>query len=210
MNKRSEKLKRHLLEANLLDPEGQHHVFASGRHGRKLDFDIIPDGSELFEELVDVVSERMRDLYWNKNYGKVALLGVANGANRFVDPVYYNLGRAVTGLKTQKDESDPRRVVLTDEAEQAYAEQDFDWTVVLEDVGTEGTVASTAVEAVRSVSTGKMEVLNIWQRSPSLLKLTAVGVPYRHVIYSPVPSFEPDECQRIGHCAEGWELIGRQ
>ncbi len=209
MNRSIEKLRDHLLEAEILDPEGTHHQLASGRHGRKLDFDLIPDGSELFDEVVDVVSERVRDLYWNKNYGKVALLGVANGANRFVDPVYYNLGRAVTALKTQKDESDPRRVVLTDEAEQAYAEQGHDWTVVLEDVGTEGTVASTAAEAVRSVSNSKVEVLNIWQRSQRLLRLTAVGVPYRHVIYSPIPSFEQDECQRIGHCAEGWELIVR-
>jgi hypothetical protein len=209
MNRRIESLRGHLLEAGILDREGIHHQLASGRHGRKLDFDLIPDGNDLFEETVDVVAERMRELYWNKNYGRIAMLGVANGANRFIDSVYYNLGRGVTGLKTQKDDSEPRRVVLSPEAEQAYAEQNFDWTVVLEDVGTEGTVAATAVEAVRSTGIRKVEVLNIWQRSPSLLKLTAIGAPYRHVIYSPIPSFESDECRRVGYCAQGWELISR-
>ena len=41
----AEIFRQHILAAGVLDPEGVHHEFVSGMHGRKLDFDTIPTGS---------------------------------------------------------------------------------------------------------------------------------------------------------------------
>jgi hypothetical protein len=79
---------------------------------------------------------------------------------------------------------------------------------VLDDVGTTGFKSATVVRLARDAGLRRAEVLNIWQRSPSLPALTAIGAAYSHLIYWPVPSFTEEECQKTGPCAEGWQLIG--
>lgn len=208
MGTTAENFRNHIIESRyVLDPEGTHHEFVSGLHGRKLDFDLIPDGSELFHEWVDVAAKKIRSLYLS--YGllrsELLVISVANGTNRVVGPVAQKL-RANSAL-TEKDS--PRSVKLTPEAEELIAELKPSVAVVLEDVGTSGTTSATAVEAVRSAGVQRVEALNTWQRREKLEKLIGIKAAYSSIIYEPLPTYTPEDCQTEGYCAQNWEFIPR-
>jgi len=65
------------LEQGILDPVGIHHKFASGIHGHKLDFDLIPDSEPLYIEWIALNVQVIR------MSGRLAItvVGVANGTN---------------------------------------------------------------------------------------------------------------------------------
>ena len=200
--------KANLLEAGILSSEGVHYELASGLHGRKLEFDKVIDGSELFDQTVQITAERIRRLYNPNRYGRLALIGVANGANRFIDPIAEELG--LPGYKTQKDEN--LSLLLTAEAQDFVDSDGYDSIVVFDDVGTQGTNSSmVAKEIWRVRPKAKVFVLNEAQRSPTLPLLTAIGVPYDHVLYWPLPSFSPQDCHANpeGYCRRGWEIVDR-
>lgn len=208
MTVKGEELRNHIIETDyMVDPEGIHHEFAGGMHGRKINFDAMPDDSELFAEWVDATAQYLRFLYGATHAGKLALVSVANGTNRLVGPVGELLGGQTATLLTVKDSSNS--VVLTPEAEEAIKSQQPHTAVVLEDVGTTGMTASTAVLAVRQMNVEYVDALFTWQRLKSLERMKTVSVDYHSIIYDhqTYPTFTEEECRAIGHCAAGWELI---
>src|SRR5947207_3370140 len=124
--------KQHIMESPILDPEGVHHEFVSGMHGRKLDFDAIPTKSKLFGEWVVVAAQTIDELYPDIDRAKLALLSVANGTNRLVGPVAKQLGGGVTALLTEK--ISPKAVQLTDEAAKTLKRLNPELVVAIEDV----------------------------------------------------------------------------
>jgi len=202
-----ELFKQHLLECQgFLDPEGIHHQFVEGKHGRKLDFDRIPDGSDLFEEWVEINVRQIHKSYGrNKDIGKVVLLSVAEGTNRLVSPVASQLGDNVTAAYTTKESS--RSVKLTPDGKYTLRSVRPDLVVALEDVSTSGTTSTSAVLAARQVGVEKVEVLNTWQRRPRLTKLEAMRISYHSIIKEELPTYTEKDCRRLGYCALGWVLI---
>ncbi|HEX5448107.1 MAG TPA: hypothetical protein VFW90_02820, partial [Candidatus Saccharimonadales bacterium] len=146
-NDNVEKFKQH-LEAKILDSEGVHHEFVSGMHGRKLDFDVIPDNDPLLREWIEAVTAAIDKLYPDIPRNKLALLSVANGTNRLVGPVAEKLGGGVTALLTEKES--PKSVRLALESAKRLKELDPVLVVAIEDVGTKGTTSASAVRSARS------------------------------------------------------------
>lgn len=195
-----DKFKKEILKSGILDKEGVHHVFSQGLHGRKIDFDLIPDDSELFNQWVDVTADFIR-----KNYDVLpdAVIGVANGTNRLAFAVAEKLG--VTGLDTVKPEGSRNQPVLTEKSKDILTELKPELAVVLEDVGTTGTNSSSVSKSMRELGFDNFEVINTWQRSESLRLLDEMNVPYKSVIKEVLISYKPEECE---YCAKGWELLG--
>ncbi|HET7673749.1 MAG TPA: hypothetical protein VFK11_04545 [Candidatus Saccharimonadales bacterium] len=195
-----DKFKKEILSSGILDKEGVHHVFSQGLHGRKIDFDLIPDDSELFNQWVDVTADFIRE-----NYDVLpdAVIGVANGTNRLAFAVADKLG--VAGLDTLKPEGSRNQPVLTDESISRLKEIKPKSAVILEDVGTTGTNSSSVSRSMRELGFDNFEVINTWQRSESLKLLDEMNVPYKSVIKEVLISYKPEECE---YCAKGWEILG--
>lgn len=197
----------HIIHAEgVLDPEGIHHEFVSGMHGRKLDFDAIPTESRLFQEWVEACAQTIDTLYGGQSVGRrKALLSVANGTNRLVRPVAALLDNDFAPLETRK--ISPKSVELSDETAAYFAEQSPDFVLVVEDVGTRGTTSATAVAAAVRAGAGRVEALNTWQRRSQLEELDALGVTYNSVIIEPMPTMSAPQCATVGPCAQGWQFI---
>lgn len=193
------------LEKEVLDPKGTHHEFVSGMHGRKLDFDVIQKDSNLFREWVKVVAQYINDNYGDVPRGKLALLSVANGTNRLVEPVAKELGGGVAVLLTGK--ISPKAVKLTDGSANKLKKLDPDLVIAIEDVGTKGTTSASAVVSARENGAKKAEALNTWQRRSQLEELEAIGATYHSIIHENLPTYEPEECKTNGYCSKSWKFI---
>jgi orotate phosphoribosyltransferase-like protein len=199
-----EKFKNSVLSSGIIDKKGTHHVFSQGLHGRKIDFDLIPDGSDLFRQWVEVTCDFIRD-----NYSPVpgAIIGVANGTNRLALAVAESLGGDVKGLVTVKPEGSRNQPVLTEESEKILRESRPESIVILEDVGTRGTNSSSVAKSVRELDLAAPEVINTWQRSDTLKLLDEAEVPYKALIKEMLISYTSEECREKGYCSEGWEIL---
>jgi orotate phosphoribosyltransferase len=193
-------LKTQILDSGILDKEGVHHLFSQGLHGRKIDFDLIPDDSDLYKLWSKVTAEFIRS-----NYSPLpeAVVGVANGTNRLAVSVAKELG--IEALITVKPEGSRNQPVLTTEAKQKLQELKPKSLVVLEDVGTRGTNSASVARSLREAGFDNFEVINTWQRSETLPLLDELNVPYKAVIKEVLVSYKPEECE---YCASGWELLG--
>ena len=194
--------KSKILENDIFDPVGIHHEFAYGDHGRKLDFDLITDGSPLYREWVQVNVEFIRQQYTQI---PEVILGVANGTNRLARDVAKELG--VLGLSTEKVGG--RSVQLTQAARQQLIETECKLLLVLEDVGTTGGSAYSAAVNAREAGAQRVEVIFSWQRSEDLIAFKNTDIPYCAIVQEVLPNYSPEECKKIGYCSMGWELIAR-
>lgn len=196
----AENFKEAILNSGILDGEGVHHVFSQGLHGRKIDFDLIPDDSELFEQWVEITAEFIKN-----NYSELpkVIIGVANGTNRLALAVADKLG--VVGLDTVKPEGSRNQPILTENSKQKLKELQPKKVLILEDVGTRGTNSASVARSVRGEGIDDIEVINTWQRSESLTLLDDENVPYRAVIKEVLTNYAPDQCE---YCQKGWELLG--
>lgn len=197
---RTDEFKETILHSGILDKEGVHHVFSQGLHGRKLDFDLIPDDSDLFNQWVDVTADFVRE-----NYEKLpgAIVGVANGTNRLGFAVAGKLG--ISGFDTVKPEGSRNQPVLTESSKEGLKKLNPDFVIILEDVGTRGTNSSSVAKSIRELGYGNLEVINTWQRSESLPLLDAQNIPYKAVIKEVLISYPPENCE---YCKQDWELLG--
>ncbi|HEV7453747.1 MAG TPA: hypothetical protein VGO07_00640 [Candidatus Saccharimonadales bacterium] len=201
-----EVFRNHIVTApNVVDPEGVHHEFVSGMHGRKLDFDAIPTDSPLFDEWVTVTAQAIGRLYDGQALGNHVLLSVTNGTNRLVRPVAGLVKGGIVPLQTKK--VSPKAVELTAVAAETFAAMEPDFVLALEDVGTKGTTAASAVAAARKAGALRVEVLNTWQRRPELEELVGIGAVYNSMIHEDMPTLTAAECQASGYCSQDWELI---
>lgn len=197
--------KKNITNSQVLIPKGIHHEFVSGLHGRKLDFDLIDEKSDLFRQWVEVVAQFIKKQYSDISPSKIVLLSVAGGTNRLVGPVAKAIGGGVTALLTEKTSA--RSVRLTDEAKKKLKALKPELVVALEDVGTRGGTAASAVLSAQEAGAKRVEVLNTWQRSEVLEALEAIDATYNAIIKEIWPNFTTEECRKTGYCAQGWKLI---
>jgi len=200
----------HIIESGyVLDPEGTHHEFVSGMHGRKLDFDNIPDSSELYDEWVTTTARWIEDQYGQ--HMPQAVVGVANGTNRLALDVARRFDGKMLGLVSEKDPDNDKHLRLSKFTKKILNQLDF--VYVLEDVGTTGSnsvqVAQAARQAIHPYDINGAMVLTTWQRRPTLERLEEAGVSYLSVIFEPLPTYTPEACQSEGYCAQGWQFIPR-
>jgi phosphoribosylpyrophosphate synthetase len=195
----------HIIEAGVLDREGVHHQFARGMHGRKLDFEKIPDDSDLLEEWAEVGALSIQSQYAVREYGKLVILSVAEGTNRVVPLIAEKLGTKATALLTEKVSATTVR--LSVEAQTEITDINPDLTVVFDDTGTTGSNSATAIIAARLAGAKEVVAMNTWQRRETLEELDKIGADYSAIIYEPLPTYTLEDCFNLGYCAMGWEYI---
>jgi orotate phosphoribosyltransferase len=199
-----ESLREGILQFGILDRVGVHHEFASGMHGRKLDFDRIPDDSMLYKTWITATSGFIRDEYPDL---PDLVVGVANGTNRVALDVAATLRNNVIGVGSQKDPDNKTILQLSQPIKNLISYVQPKLAVVIEDVGTTGSNSVQVAEQVFSAGAHEVEVVNTWQRRRILEKLVAVGIHYRSIIVEEIETYPAEVCQRSEHCAEGWELM---
>jgi orotate phosphoribosyltransferase len=201
-----EGFRNRILDAGVLDPEGQHHEFVSGLHGRKLDFDKVQSGTVLYDEWTSITAE-----YIIQQYPAIpdALLGVANGTNRLARDIAPRLGHNIVGLYSRKDTQDSKILQLSDLALKYMEELEPELVIVVEDVGTTGSNSVQVAEQSLKAGAKNVEVVITWQRQPYLEKLEKAGIPYRALIREDLPSYTPQSCRAEGYCSKGWKYIPR-
>jgi len=185
----------------IMDPEGIHHELASGCHGRKLDFDKIETGSDLYLQWVSLYARFIESQY--RNQLPDALVGIASGANRLSEDVAPLLGRSVLGLTTVKIDSN--EVTLSEESRAAIKKHGVNFALLVEDVGTTGGTMSTVAQPLTEVGVKRIEAVMTWRRAPELRRLDERGIPHKSMIYEPLPMFTKEECETspYGYCAGG-------
>ena len=193
-------LRDKIIEGGVLDPEGTHHEFAYGGHGRKLDFDLITNDHPLYPIWIDAI---VNELDARPALPR-AVLGIANGTNRLARDVAAALG--IAALYTRK--VSPRKVTITDTSKELFSTLDMGAEITaLEDVGTSGGTTLTGLRTLQEVGASNFNALISWQRTESLSTLAAAGILYRSIIYEPLPTYTPEQCVAEGYCAQGWDLI---
>lgn len=197
--------KQKIIDSGIVDGEGIHHVFSSGLHGQKIDFDLIEDDSELYSKWVELTAEFIKQNYDNL---PSAVVGVANGTNRLAVSVAEALGGNVTALVTVKPEGSRNQPILTDESLSQIKELKPESALILEDVGTTGTNSSSVYRSLKQAGVENAEVLHSWQRNDSLLHLDNEGGEYKAVIKDVLTNYTPEECKKSGFCSKGWKLLG--
>lgn len=188
----------------VIDPERLHHEFNQGLHGQKADFDNIEEGTELFEQWIDVTVDFIQEEYSEL---PDAVVGVANGTNRVAKPVAKKLGNGTIFLETEKQ--DASKPVLTKEAKLVVEEFQPIFALIIEDVGTRGTNAVSAANSTLAAGVSRIEVLNTFQRAETLPLLDEAGIVYKSMVKRLMPNFTPDECRTLpeGFCRRQWRLI---
>lgn len=189
-----------------------HHEFVSGVHGQKLDFDGIPDESNLYAEWVTVSADDI-----SRYHASLPrfVVGVANGTNRLALSVAESLSdtsdEEVTGLVSAKDPDNDKVLFLPEDTISAIASESPGLVVVTEDAGTKGTNSVQVAEQVLLAGAKDVIVQVTWQRNPTLVRLEEKGIKYRAIIKHFLPDFESGACQTDpkGFCARGWEFIPR-
>jgi orotate phosphoribosyltransferase len=195
--------KNNIVAAGVLDPKGIHHEFRGGLHGQKLDFGKIDVASPLYSEWVEKTAG-----FLGSEFPKLpdAVIGVAEGTNRFALDVAKKLGEGVVGLVSQKNDSDKNVLELSESAQEYISSREPGFLVVLEDVGTTGSSSVQVADASLESGAEDVAVVVAWQRRIALDRLDAVGIPYRALIREILPDYESDACH---FCQEGWDLITR-
>jgi hypothetical protein len=189
-----------LIEGGVLDPEGCHHEFAYGAHGRKLDFGLIGEDHTLYAEWVDTNVAQLR----RRPRLPRAVLGIANGTNQLAIDIASDLD--IIALVTRK--SSPRAVELSEESVAHLADIHlWDEVTAVEDVGTSGGSTLTGLQCLQAAGYENLSAQITWQRAETLGALATAGITYWSIIHEPLTTFEAAQCEAKGYCAQGWELI---
>lgn len=198
--------KQNLIESGVLDAPDIHHEFVSGKHGRKLDFDKIETGSELYSEWVDVNEDYIRSEFTET---PAVIVGVANGTNRLALDVSRRYDGRTLGLISSKDPENSKRLYLPKLTEEVIKGLLPRFVVVVEDVGTTGSNSVQIAKAVEELGVPEVVVVPTWQRQPALEKLDEADIAYRSIINHTLATYSPEECLESGFCSQGIELVPR-
>jgi orotate phosphoribosyltransferase len=196
-----------IIAYGVLEHVGEHSEFASGMHGQKLDFDKIPDGSDLYTEWVDTNVSFIKDQFPNL---PEIIVGVANGTNRLALDVARKFNGDIIGAVSRKDESDDKKLYLSDVTRKLVRCLRPEFVLVVEDVGTTGSNSVQVAEQLVRARAQRVEVLTTWKRRPHLERLDEAKIPYRAIIDEQLPTYLPAGCKADGFCAEGWKFNPRQ
>ena len=194
-------------DPSVVDPDMVvHHEFANGEHGRKADYDKIPDGSELFIQWMGLFSRTIISLHPGRLPD--ALVGVANGGNRIAQTAAYLLGSGVTALTTEK--TNENTVRLDGESLAKLAEIGIKYALIVDDVGTTGGTMLTAAQDLQEHGVTFVKALNGHQRTASLPRLRAADVEYdAMMVDTSLPTFTEEQCKTLpnGYCAKKVRLV---
>lgn len=195
--------------SNVLDPEGVHHEFSQGLHGRKADLDAIIEDTYLYDEWIDINTAFVADEFGLDALQNAVLVGVANGTNRVARDVSRAFDRKVPYIETFKNEQNLPE--LTWAAIDFLGTKQVELAIVLEDVITRGTNSAATVLSLqkhRPESLRRIEVVGTLQRGMPE-RLIELNVPYHAIIKHLMKDFTPEECGAApdGFCKQGWELI---
>lgn len=202
----AETFRNHIIEAGVLDPVGVHHEFVSGMHGRKLDFDTVEEGTQLYQEWIDATSSYIRDQFPEL---PEVIIGVANGTNRVALDTARRFNGEVFGAVSKKDKQNSKELYLGVRALSLIEGLKPELVVVLEDVGTTGSNSVQVAQHCLAAGALKVEVVTTWKRRPRLERLEEAGVPYRAIIDEELDTYTPEDCADQGYCSMGYEFIPR-
>jgi orotate phosphoribosyltransferase len=210
MSEQISQFRNNIIEAGVLDPEGTHHEFVSGMHGRKLDFDTIPTGSNLYSEWTQVAADFIVENFETSPAVPTVIVGVANGTNRVaLDTARRFEGRAI-GLVSEKDRDDSKVLRLTRIAHKTIHLLRPQLVIVLEDVGTTGSNSVQVAKGVQEAGAQSVAVVTTWKRRERLERLEEANISYQAIIDEPLTTYSPEDCQQTGFCSEGWDFIPRE
>lgn len=190
-----------------LQPDGEHSVLSSGRHGQKLEVDKLKDGTPLYKELIKASADKIERIARGVPLGEIALIGVARGGNRFVTPIAERLGGGIMPLFTKKSEDN--KVHLTPDAIHVISHEQPTLALFIDDIGnTGGTVVSPVIHA-KELGAKQSKVVYAASRKIILSALEVSGIDYYSVEDILLPDFTPEECttDSEGLCALGWKLV---
>ena len=200
-------LKERIMEDSIqvMDVDGMHHEFVSGMHGQKLDFDKILTGTDFYIQWVSLYARAIKQIYGDVY--PAAIVGIANGANRLAKSIAPLISDDMIVLSTEK--VDAKTVKLTEDSVEILKSQSIESVLIVEDVGTTGSTTVTAVHDLKDKGVKKIEALNGWVRTESLVRLDEIGLPYYALIHDVLPVFSPDDCERDeeGFCKRGFEFV---
>lgn len=202
-------LKERILDfPGVVDPVTQHHIFASGMHGRKCDLDQIPDNDELLYDITQASVAKMSAIYTKL---PDMIITVANGGNRFADPLNHFLGSKVSVRKTQKNPHDSKDILLNVRTEKALQRTYPELVVVFDDLGTTGSVAATVVNTIERLNVPELqiEVFTPVYRRDHLERLEEIDVAHNGLIRitDDLPTYTKTECRAEHYCKQGQRPI---
>jgi hypothetical protein len=129
--------------------------------------------------------------------------GVSAFSNKTQDPV--------EAVKTVRDPRNRRSIILGAQALDLFITglgEPIEQALVVDDIGTQGTNAGMVVDHIREVSPmTEVRVLYIVQRSLALPELVRRNVRVDAVMNVSIPSYTPKQCQQVGDCADGLQLV---
>ncbi len=208
-------------DPDIVDPEGIHHEFTQGMHGRKVKFDKVRPGTSLYDEWIDlqagtIFARHIRPrLATEDSWPRMVVLGIANGMNQQALDIAEALGHGVTGLTTVK--MSKNTVTLDESSKENLLTAGPEVLQIVEDVGTAGTNAASGVAVARLclATAGREmprteETLITVQRRDALERLDEIRAQYFSLFVETValPTFANEaECLSIGHCGDGWDLV---
>ncbi len=196
-----------LQHPGVFDPEGVHHEFADGMHGQKINIDAIPKEGSLYAELVNAGIEFIYDHYGPKGL-PVALIGTANGANRFAISMALGIPK-ISGLRSEKYPTDKKKVRLNSIARSMMSTLRSGLVLVIDDIGTKGSMSVQVAHEAELAGAGRVEVMYLMQRRPRLEHLDEADIAYSAIMHRYLDTYSAEECQTNpnGFCARSWELI---
>lgn len=195
-------------ETGAYDPEGIHHEFSQGLHGRKVDCDKIKEDTPLYEDWIGLEADLVWQSLPKRTLGRVVLIGIANGTNRIARDTANALG-CVSYVETYKNEHG--KPELTTEAIEQLASINPAHIRFTEDVFSRGTNVMWALASLRTHWPSNLvdiEAFSLFERGrPEWL--LSIGLKYHSLIREHLPTFQPDECKTDsnGFCSKEWELI---
>jgi hypoxanthine phosphoribosyltransferase len=192
---------------NVYDPPNIHHEFKDGGHGRKLDLEALESNGRIYQGLIYCMARAIEERY---NPLPNVLIGLANGGSRFADDLAVEIDGEVESLGTKKEDS--RSVFLTYSAHQYLKDNDPEFVLLIDDVGTTGKTIRPVVKEVKyNNKDRRVEAFFAWQRQPQLRYLDYADIVYDSLIKIFLPTYpSEDECrQGEGYCARGVKLVRR-
>lgn len=198
-----------LLESGyVIDPEGVHSEFVSGKHGQKVDFDKLDDSDPLYGEWIEVTTDYLETSFPNL---PTFIIGVANGTNRVVHDVAKRMHGKVVALESYKEKDNDKVLHLQPLAARLIQVVRPELVVIKEDVGTTGSNSVQVAQEALEAGAGEVIVVPTWQRRPQLERLDEAGIEYYPIIAHELETYEPEDCETLpqGFCARGWDFIPR-
>lgn len=203
--------RRAVLHAGVKD-DGIHHEFVSGLHGEKLDFDRVYQRRRSPTYLLGLVlkGQLIHDISPNDRIG---IVGIANGAtqhavdlSRYMQFRYPYLSDSPL-VTTKRIEGQQKIVELTSESHHTLGSQSIDTVVLDDDVGTTGSSTAQPVPDLLNIGFDDIFAAYDWIRSDHLPYLDELGVPAYGLIEEVLPNFTPSQCNEVGLCMQGLELV---